>query len=517
MELSRARRLLPTRSWKRRTALLAAATLTVGITLTVTSADATSRHRLTDEPGVTANLWEWNWNSIKDECKTLHKLGYDGVQVAPPQDSVKRTALGNGSDTVLHPWWEVYQPVDYYLTSRMGSEDQFKKMVKKCRKEGVKVYVDAVINHMTGQGSISYGGRSYTPYNYPDVPYGPNNFHYKAGECPSSDGGIQDFNNKLQVFQCNLVGLEDLRTQTDYVQGKLAAYLNKLLGYGVSGFRVDAAKHIGQEDLDAIYARLNYTKDGYKPYWALEVFGGGPGILSPQAFTRSGDVLGLDAARQIFNAFKSYPNEHVGSIATLEVFGTGSGLTSSKKTLSFVTNHDTDRNPGEYLGHKDGDRFILANEWLLAQGYGSPQIYSSFEWNTRDDSPPSNAAGLISDTDCSSAAWTCDHRDPGIVGMIGWHKYVGNAKRHHFYTDDANVIAFSKGTRGWAAFNNNLTTDKTITVQTGLPGGTYCDVIHGKKKNGACTGPTITVNSSGFVTVTIDSLDAVAIHRGQRL
>jgi alpha-amylase len=111
MELSRARRLLTTRSLKRRTALLAAATLAVGMTLTATSADATSRHHRTDEPGVTANLWEWNWNSIKDECKTLHKLGYDGVQVAPPQDSVKRTALGNGSNTVLHPWWEVYQPI----------------------------------------------------------------------------------------------------------------------------------------------------------------------------------------------------------------------------------------------------------------------------------------------------------------------------------------------------------------------------------------------------------------------
>ena len=48
--------------------------------------------------------------------------------------------------------------------------------------------------------------------------------------------------------------------------------------------------------------------------------------------------------------------------------------------MSFVTNHDTDRNAGEYVGHKDGDTFILANTWLLAQGYGSPQVYSSFEW-----------------------------------------------------------------------------------------------------------------------------------------
>jgi alpha-amylase len=102
---------------------------------------------------------------------------------------------------------------------------------------------------MTAQGKTSYGGVDYKPYHYPD--YGPNNFHFTTGECPSSDGGIQDFNNKLQVFKCNLVGLEDLRTETDKVQDTLADYLNKLIGYGVSGFRVDAAKHIGQDDLDA--------------------------------------------------------------------------------------------------------------------------------------------------------------------------------------------------------------------------------------------------------------------------
>ena len=111
---------------------------------------------------VVANLFEWNWPSVAKECTTvLGPAGYGAVQVAPPQDSLKRTELGNGSDTILHPWWEIYQPVDYNLTSRMGNEDQFKAMVKTCRRAGVHVIVDAVINHMTGQGSLSYGGVTY--------------------------------------------------------------------------------------------------------------------------------------------------------------------------------------------------------------------------------------------------------------------------------------------------------------------------------------------------------------------
>ncbi|HEY5821935.1 MAG TPA: alpha-amylase family protein [Propionibacteriaceae bacterium] len=507
----------------RRTALLAATTLAVGFSLSVPAADGVAptlkatKVTKTDEPGVTANLWEWNWKSIGKECSVLAADGYSGVQVAPPQNSLKRLS-GDAETATIHPWWEVYQPVSYDLTSRMGSEAQFKAMVKKCRAAGVKVYVDAVINHMTGQGTTSYGGQDYTPYNYPDVPYGPADFHYNTGECSSSDGGIQDFNNKNQVFKCNLVGLEDLDTDSAKVQAELAGYLNKLLGYGVSGFRVDAGKHVGQDDLDGIYARLNATKDGTKPYWALEVFGGGPGVLSPQAFTKSGDVLGLDGGRQIFNAFKSYEANHVGSIATLEVFGTGSGLTSSAKTMSFVTNHDTDRNAGEYLGYKDGDTYILANQWLLAQGYGSPQVYSSFTWNDRADSPPdkNGTSGLIANTSCTNGKWTCDHRNPGIVGMVGWHNYVGAAKRTNFYTDEFNVIAFSKGTKGWAAFNNGPSA-KEIRVQTGLPKGTYCDIISGKRVGSSCTGTPVAVNTTGFTRVTVPAKGAVAFKRTDRV
>src|ERR1700712_2625381 len=109
-------------------ALVAAGALTASVVLPATASP--------DRPGrsshdVLANLFEWNWPSVAKECTTqLGPAGYAGVQVAPPQDSLQRTALGNGSDTVLHPWWEVYQPTDYTLNSRMGTEAQFRSMVK---------------------------------------------------------------------------------------------------------------------------------------------------------------------------------------------------------------------------------------------------------------------------------------------------------------------------------------------------------------------------------------------------
>jgi alpha-amylase len=476
-----------------------------GATDRVVTAGQTEQHVQRD---VIANLWEWNWVSIAKECTTVRgPKGYGGVQVAPPQDSLSKT------DGPVHPWWEVYQPVSYKLTSRMGNEAQFKSMVATCRKAGVKVYVDAVINHMTGQGNMSYGGVSYSKYEYQGL-YTSANFHHTPADCPTASGNIEDFNNYLQVTKCELVSLSDLRTETPYVRNKLAGYLNKLLSYGVSGFRVDAGKHIPQADMAAIEKLLHRTVDGTRPYIALEVPPGGPGKLSPWAYIGRDSVLGFDFAAQIHDAFKSYTTPPGGNITDLQVFGERSGLLPSDKTLVFVANHDSERN-GSTLSYKDGATYVLATEFMLARGYGTPQVYSSFAFTGNDDSPPADAKGFITNTDCN-AGWVCIDRYKGVANMVGWHNYVSDSKLANWADDGVNLIAFSRGNRGWIALNNG-DTDKTMTFNTGLPRGTYCDIIHGNQTNGHCTGRTFTVDSHGHARVRVPAKDAVAFAANNRL
>jgi len=453
---------------------------------------------------VIANLWEWNWPSVARECtKVLGPKGYGGVQVAPPQDSLSRTEAVD--PPVLHPWWEVYQPVRYKLTSRMGDGEQFRAMVDTCRRAGVKVYVDAVINHMTGQGEVSYGGVHYTKYAYGKL-YSYRNFHHYPAACPQPDGTIHDFNNYLEVTKCELLGLSDLRTGSTYVRDRLARYLNKLISYGVSGFRVDAAKHVGQADLGAIRSRLHDTVDGTRPYIALEVFPGGPGKLAPEAFQSVGHLLGFDFAYQVHDAFKSYTTPG-GNITDLEIFGERSGLLPRRKTLVFVANHDTERN-GSTLSYKDGATNVLATQFMLARGYGRPEVYASFAFEGNDDSPPADASGYITNTDCSSG-WVCTDRFRRVANMVGWHNYVGRAPLANWYDDGVNLIAFSRGDKGWIAINNHDDAQRA-TFQTGLAAGTYCDITRGDYSNGSCTGRTVTVRSDGTATVSIRGKSSVA-------
>ena len=56
----------------------------------------------------------------------------------------------------LNPWWFIYQPVSYRLSSRGGTKKEFREMINTCRSKGVRVYADAVINHMAGNGNDMY-------------------------------------------------------------------------------------------------------------------------------------------------------------------------------------------------------------------------------------------------------------------------------------------------------------------------------------------------------------------------
>jgi alpha-amylase len=512
--------------WRSRLVVGGAVAL-VATGVSATALTATASAKPTGASGaqrdVVANLFEWNWPSVARECTdVLGPAGYGAVQVAPPQDSVRRTELGNGSDTVLHPWWEVYQPVDYRLTSRMGSPAQFRAMVQTCRGAGVKVIVDAVINHMTGQGSVSYGGVHYSKYSYTGL-YSPANFHSYPQNCPvppaegstDREGSIADFNDYTQVWNCELVGLSDLQTGTAYVRNHLAAYLNKLLRIGVSGFRVDAAKHIPIQDLAAIEAKLRNTVDGTRPYLALEVATGSPGRISPWAYQPVGNLLGFDYATQIQTAFKSYSNPpNDGNIGSLKGLGVNSGLLPSDKELVFIENHDTERN-GSTLNYKDPNNTI-ATEFMLAWPHGRPEVYAGFAWSDPNDSPPARANGRVTDTVCDGTTWVCVDRFTGVRNMVGFHNYVGSAPVRHWYDDGVNLIAFSRGARGFFSTNNE-TAAKTVTVRTGLAAGRYCDIIHGALSQGACTGPVVTVQNDGAATITVGSYDSVAFTAADRL
>lgn len=100
------------------------------------------------------HLFEWSWADIAKECPFLDEKGYAAVQVSPQKGHIQGLQ-----------WWTRYQPVSYKLVSRSGDETAFKNMVDTCHANNIKIYVDAVINHMAEghTGGIEQGTAG-TPY-----------------------------------------------------------------------------------------------------------------------------------------------------------------------------------------------------------------------------------------------------------------------------------------------------------------------------------------------------------------
>ncbi|MFF3595975.1 carbohydrate-binding module family 20 domain-containing protein [Kitasatospora indigofera] len=481
--------------------LAAAAALLAGALLPIAFQPSAQAVAAPNGGDVIANLFEWNWNSVAAECtNVLGPKGYGAVQVAPPADSIKLSGA--------HPWWEVYQPVSYGLNSRMGTEAQFKAMVTACHNAGVKVYADAVINHTAGvnqTSTSSYGGATFNPvgYSYANIPYSSADFH-GSPPCPNSNLGINDWNNVTQVQECQLLSLSDLNTESDYVRGKIAGYLNSMVDAGVDGFRVDAAKHIAQADMANILSRLHSTVWGARPYVYQEIFPGSSGQLAPAAFEGNGSVLEFTYAYKLKDQFN-------GNIANLKTFGASWGLEPSDKSAVMVTNHDLERDRTT-LTYNDGSKYQLAHIFELAWNYGTPQVYSGFRFANKDDSPPADANGYVTDTNCSNNTWTCTDRDQGIANMVGWHNAARGQSVANWWDNGGNAIAFSRGDKAWVAINNSATA-VTQTFTTGLAAGTYCNVIHGDvTAAGTCTGGTVTVDAAGKATTTVPAGDAVALY-----
>jgi len=471
------------------TALLAAALLAAGVVRTADRAEASAA-----SPGakdVIVHLFEWPWASIASECTTtLGPKGFGGVQVSPPQEHVVLPGSG-------YPWWQDYQPVSYQLTTRRGDRAAFASMVQTCHTAGVKIFVDAVVNHMAGGASTGAGsgGSSYSQYAYPAVPYGTDDFHH-CGRNGNDD--IANYGDRWEVQNCELVDLSDLKTEASYVRGKLTGYLNDLVSLGVDGFRVDAAKHLPAADLAAVIDPV--TGD---PYVFSEVIEGGSGEPTPEEYQGIGDVTEFRYGDVVGNAFRDGALSNLTNLA-------GSMRLASGDAVAFVDNHDTQRNGRAKLTYKNGTPYALAEAFMIAWPYGVPQVMSSFTFSNNDAGPPASSNGTTTAVACGSG-WECEHRWRTTANMVALRNAANGAAVTNWWSNGSNQIAFGRGSAGYVAFNR-ADSALTRTFQTSLPAGTYCDVLAGDFANGSCGGPAYTVDGSGQVTATVAANSALALH-----
>ncbi|OKK08221.1 glycosidase [Streptomyces sp. CB03234] len=456
-----------------RKTVAAALALVAGAAVAVTAPPTPAAAAPPGDKDVTAVMFEWTFASVAKACTdTLGPAGYGYVQVSPPQEHIQ------GGQ-----WWTSYQPVSYKIAGRLGDRAAFQSMVNTCHSAGVKVVVDTVINHMAAGNGTGTGGSSYTKYGYPGL--------YSAPDMDDCRAEVTNYQDRANVQNCELVGLADLDTGEEYVRTRIAGYMNDLLSLGADGFRIDAAKHMPAADLAAIKAKL--TNPG--AYWKQEAIHGAGEAVSPSEYLGNGDVQEFRYARDLKRVFLGE------NLAYLKNFGEAWGHMESGKSAVFVDNHDTER-VGDTLNYKNGSAYTLANVFMLAWPYGSPDVHSGYEWTDKDAGPP--GGGNVSA--CYSDGWKCQHAWREIASMVALRNVARGQGVTNWWDNGGDAIAFGRGTKAYVAINHE-TSALTRTFQTSLPAGDYCDVQNNRP---------VTVNGSGQFTATLGAGTAIALHTGAR-
>ncbi|KAK4293347.1 hypothetical protein Pmani_033953 [Petrolisthes manimaculis] len=448
------------------------------------------------------HLFEWKWTDIADECERfLGPAGFCAVQLSPPNE---HAVIGEDG----FPWWQRYQPVSYKLDSRSGTREQFIDMVQRCNAVQVRIIIDAVVNHMTGLGRSGQGsgGSNFNGDNldFPGVPFSSSDFTPRD-MCPSENGQINNYGNVEEVRNCYLVGLTDLYGASDYVRQKVADFFNDAIDIGVMGFRVDAAKHMWPADLEAIEGKthdLNTAAgfpSGARPFFYHEVIDQGGEPITVDEYFGVGRTTEFRFCKKIAWGINDFGQ--LGSI-----YDPGWGMAPSDKALVFVDNHDNQRGhggAGDVLTYKAGRDYTMGVSFALAHDYGFMRIMSSYYFDNTDAGPPGSSNGgntdspIINGDGSCGGGWVCEHRWNAISKMVGFRNAVAGTNIANWYQVGDNV-AFSRGDKGFFAMSKYG--DFDMTLQTGMPAGSYCELISG------CANM-VTVNGDGTAQISIHNYE----------
>lgn len=198
----------------------------------------------------------------------------------------------------------------------------------------------------------------------------------------------------------------------------------------------------------------------------------------------------------------------------------------SAVAMTFIDNHDNQRSgDSEILTYKQAREYKMATAFELAWPYGIPQIMSSYAFDVSNTGPPmySNetliSPSIKNDESCGNG-YICEHRWRQISNMILFSNAVKGSKVENWYDNGNNQIAFSRGNIGFIVFNGEFNQPLYLNLQTGLPAGTYCDIVSGQRCEKFCTGSSVVVGTDGRANfyLPVGSADGfIAIFRNSRI
>ena len=105
---------------------------------------------------------------------------------------------------------------------------------------------------------------------------------------------------------------------------------------------------------------------------------------------------------------------------------------------------DPPQNGGSLNSNSPSNTYTTAMIFSLAHPFGTPTILSSYSFTDTDAGAPNSGAGTCSGS-TGTNGWLCQHRWPGVAGMVGFRNNVGSAALTNWVSPQSQQIAFGRG------------------------------------------------------------------------
>lgn len=411
---------------------------------------ASSNQQVSMKDGTVLHAWCWSFNSIKENMAAIKEAGYTSVQTSP----INAVVVGNGGDKKFtEQWYYHYQPTAYTIGNyQLGTEAEFIEMNRVAEQYGIKIIVDAVLNHTTSD----YNAISSEVKSIPKWTHG--------------NTKIENWGSRWDVTQNSLLQLWEWNTQNPEVQQYLLKFLKNAVADGADGFRYDAAKHI---ELPG-----EYPNEFGSNFWNVILNNGSEfqyGEVLQDNISRDADYANLMSitASQYGHSIREIlrnRNANAGNLGNYQA-----GVDPSKLVL-WVESHDTYANgktdsESESAWMSDED-LKLGWAMITARAKGTPLFFSRPVGG-------GNGKRFPEQTKIGDAGSNL-YKDPTIVAVNKFHNaMVGQSEYIRNPNGDTNVAMIERGTQG-AVIANLSDSEKSLNTETKLANGTYTDQISGK-------------------------------------
>ncbi|MEQ4576373.1 MAG: alpha-amylase family protein [Gammaproteobacteria bacterium] len=328
---------------------------------------------------VILHAFNWPYATVEARAAQIAEAGYSKVLVSPAYRS-----QGNA-------WWARYQPQDLrVIDNPLGDTNAFASMVQALAEHGVETYADVVFNHMANEAAIrpdlDYPGSAVLSQYAADPArhaqlrlFGDLSANFLGANDFGPAQCIADYDDAYQVRTYRICGgngdpgLPDL-VGNDWVVQQQRAYLLALKGLGVTGFRVDAAKHMAFDHLNRVFDAG--IRNGVHVFGEV-ITGGGAGNGDYDRFLAP-YLQQTPHAAYDFPLFNTLRNALLpaGSLDALVDPGAYGQALPGSRAVTFAITHDIPNNAGFRYAILDPVDETLAYAYLLSRDGGVPMVYS---------------------------------------------------------------------------------------------------------------------------------------------